>query len=88
MRSSSRRAPFDHVKEIYGERLEKYSYDEIKRDQDLHKKILKQNTESGPGYESIRGKILDFVILVFIFLMLGAGVYFIFTSIIEFNKKS
>ena len=83
MKSSGRRAPFDHVKDIYGERLEKYSYEEKPLDPELHKKLLNRMKETPDSYETVRGKILDFVILVFIFLMLGAGVYFIFNSIVE-----
>ena len=81
MRPKGPRNPFDHVKEIYGEKLEKYSYQELKRDPALHKKILEENNKSGKKYESIRGKVLDFVILVFIFLMLGVGVFFLLDSI-------
>ena len=83
MKHFSRRAPFDHVKDIYGEKLEKYSYEEKPRDPELHKKLLKRTKESKDSYETVRGKVLDLVILIFIFLMLGAGVYFIFNSIVE-----
>lgn len=83
MRPKGPRIPFDHVKEIYGDKLEKYSYDTHEEvDPELRKRIVQEKIHSKAGYETIRGKILDFVILIFIFLMLGAGVYFIFTSII------
>ena len=83
MRPQPPRTPFDHLKDIYGDKLEKYSYENHKLDPELHKKLLHEKIHSKEGYESIRGKILDFVILIFIFLMLGAGVYFLFTSIIS-----
>jgi len=82
MKPQSPRTPFDHMKEIYGERMEKYSYEKHETDPEMRRKILHEKIHSKTGYESMRGKILDFVILIFIFLMLGAGVYFIFTSII------
>ena len=83
MKNSGRRAPFDHVKEIYGENLEKYSYQEMTRDPELRKELFQKKKKSKDGYETIRGKILDVVILIFIFFMLGVGVYFIFNAMIE-----
>lgn len=78
------RNPFDHVKEIYGQRLEKYSYQELERDPAVSRKVQLENNKNGYGrYENIRGKILEYVLLAFTFFMLAAGIYFILSAIMS-----
>jgi len=69
------------VKEIYGDRMEKYSYENIDHDPKVNKRVVKERKLGKGNYERVRGKVLEFVILAFILFMLSAGVYFIFTSI-------
>ena len=78
------RNPFDHVKDIYGERLEKYSYQKLERDPNVSRKVQLENNKNGYGrYENIRGKILEYVLLVFIFFMLAAGISYILGAIVS-----
>ena len=81
MNSKGTRIPFDHVKNIYGNNLEHYSYQQISRDPELSKKAYKINNSKKYRYESVREKILEYVTLAFAVFMLFMGVYFILTSI-------
>ena len=84
MKPKAPRTPFDHVKDIYGDRLEKYSYQELNRDPGISKKVQSENIRNNRfNYEDIRGRILEYVLLAFIVFMLGAGVYFILNGIIS-----
>ena len=81
MKPRGPRLPFDHIKDIYGNKLEHYSYQKIERDPDLSKKAFKSNNAKRNNYEFIREKILEYGMLLFALFMLGVGVYFILTSV-------
>jgi hypothetical protein len=80
MRSKGTRIPFDHVKNIYGNNMEHYSYQEIKRCPELSRKAYMINNRKGYRYEKVREKILEYVTLAFSVFMLGMGIYFILTA--------
>ena len=73
------RPPFDHMKTIYGENLEKYSYQEVKRDSGVNFREMEQRGK----YESIREKVIEYVMLAFAFFMAAIGISFLLTSIIS-----
>ena len=59
MRERATRIPFEHVKAIYGDNLEKYSYQDISRKPGVN---YRERAKKGK-YEAIREKVLEYVTL-------------------------